>query len=730
MVFSEQRAFRQLLALWRVFQRGESFGRGLTKWRDVFALLRDIRPWGVKDRLEETGVLSDWSERAAANEEVVPCEIELWFRASEELRGHASDVIRARVLEQGGEILAESVVAEIHYHALAVRLPIASVRLILDEEGRSSVRLVQSEQIQFFRASGQMVGRTPGERVPSAVTYDAAIPSGAPRVALFDGLPLQNHVSLVNRLSIDDPDEYSTDYHVAARDHGTGMASLIVWGDLNGVVASAIPTPLYVRPIMRPVSFPAWTQRPPEERMPDDSLAVDVVERAVRRMLEPGGVAPTVALINFSLGIADRPFVRFLSPLAKLFDFLSWKYGVLFVVSAGNHGRGLDVGLPWSQVNSLSSTDFAGLVVRSLTNDARNRRALSPAESMNSLTVGAMHSDLDTAVHPPTRLNPLPNEYPSSYSAQGHGYRRSIKPDVLMPGGRSQFDRPYLGTDTFLRPGHSGGSPGHKVASPGALAGDVTHTTKSRGTSNAAALLSRRGAFLAQEVEALRQTPNGTALGGVSDALLLKALLAHGARWGDVGEAMRAHFDSAVGDKVVTEQLTRALGFGGIQSFDVAEGSSSRVTALGAGRLDVDAGAEHRFPLPPSLSSKRGLRRVTVTLAWFTPTNPLSHKWRQAHLWFETPKSRLKLERNGPDFRAVQRGTLQHESFEGESASAVIDGDDIVIKVSCREDAPGLRSAIPYAIAVTLEVAESLGIDIYTEVRDRVRQRIQAQAAL
>ena len=137
---------------------------------------------------------------------------------------------------------------------------------------------------------------------------------------------------------------------------------------------------------------------------------------------------------------------------------------------------------------------------------------------------------------------------------------------------------------------------------------------------------------------------------------------------------------------------------------------------------------EHRFPLPPSLSGKRGLRRLTVTLAWFTPVNPLSHKWRKAHLWFETPRSKLKVRRVGPDWQTAQRGTLQHDTFEGESAAAFVDGDEIVVRVSCREDAPGLTGPVPYALAVTLEVAATIGIDVHPEVRERVQQRLRVEA--
>ncbi|MCC6528427.1 MAG: S8 family serine peptidase, partial [Polyangiaceae bacterium] len=409
-------------------------------------------------------------------------------------------------------------------------------------------------------------------------------------------------------------------------------------------------------------------------------------------------------------------------------DWLSWTHGVLFVVSAGNHMHDVDTGKPWSELQALGQQDLTTVILQSVVADTRNRRALSPAEAMNALTVGALHDDDDTAVPTATRLDPVPAGYPSPLSAHGLGYRRSIKPDLLLPGGRLQFDRPVLNQETRLRAVRVAASPGVQVAAPGAVAGDLTHTAKSRGTSNAAALLSRVGAFLAPVISDLRQGDGAAALADVPDGVLLKTVLAHGARWGELGKALHGHFESIENADKRTEQVTRLLGFGRLEIDDVSDCSPTRVTGVGGGTLAAEGGAEHRFPLPPSLSGKRGWRRLTVTLAWFTPVNPLSHKWRKAQLWFETPKSKLKVSRVGPDWQSAQRGTLQHDTFEGESAAAFVDGEDIVVRVSCREDAPGLEGAVPYAVAVTLEVADAIGVDIYTEVRDRVRQRLQVQA--
>lgn len=730
MVFTNQEAFKQLQRLWKVFQDGTDFERGLTKWRDVFALLRDIRPWSVKDRLEETGVLADWAERVQQGNETVYTEIELWFRMDDQKRQAAAQAVRTRVEELGGSVLNEGVVRGIHYHGLAVQLPIAAVRQVLNTETRGNVRLVQSEEVQFFRPSGQMAVRGAGERTASANAYVGSQPSGAARVALLDGLPLQNHHALANRLIVDDPDSFETNYRVDARLHGTAMASVIIWGDLNDPNHRPIPQPLYVRPIMQAVLPPPGTTWEPYERVPEGSLVVDLVHRSIRRLYESEGssepAARDVALVNFSIGDPGRQFAGTLSPLARLLDWLSWQHKVLFVVSAGNHVSDVETGKPWSELQSLAPGDLTAVVLRSLATDTRNRRALSPAEAMNALTVGAIHQDSDMTI--PTRIDPVLLGYPSPLNAHGLGYRRSIKPDLLVAGGRLQFERPFMDGQTHLRPLRVDAAPGIQVAAPGSLAGDVAHTTKSRGTSNAAAMLTRVGAFLASAIEELREGDGATALAAVSDGVLVKTLLAHGARWGELGQALHGHFGAIENHDKRREQVTRLLGFGRLEVDDVTECSPTRVTAIGAGALAKDEGAEHKFPLPPSLSGKRGLRRLSVTLAWFTPVNPLSHKWRQAQLWFETPKSKLVVNRVGPDWQAVQRGTLQHEVLEEEAAAAFVDGDDVVVRVSCREDAPGLHGKVPYALAVTLEVADSIGIDIYTEVRERVRQRLQVQA--
>lgn len=740
LIFANQQAFRQLLNLWGAWQHSETFDHGLTKWRDVFALLRDIRPWSVRDRLEETGVLEDWRARLEWEREKLPCEIELWFRSSEQQRGLAAASVRARVQELGGEVVSEAVIAEIHYHGLAVRLPITAVQDLLDEDRRGAVALVQAEQIQFFRASGQMAGRITVDQIarlaqlPDEPLPDPAVP---PVVALLDGLPLQSHQALTGRLSVDDPDDFGADYEARFRLHGTAMASLIIWGDLHAP-GQPIPQPLYVRPIMQPFSQPGWNDLPPEERVSEELLIVDLIHRAVRRMFEGDGseppTAPNVSVINLSICIADRPFDGTMSPLARLVDWLSWKYSVLFLVSAGNHGRPVELGRPWSEFAAASSKEIHEHIVKAVAAETRHRRLLSPAEGMNVLTIGAIHEDHDPAPVRANWVDPAKFGFPSPVNAQGQGYKRSVKPDVLAPGGRAAFVRPLVGTATELTLPRVSYGPGQLVATAGATPGDVTATVPNRGTSNATALMSRAAAFLVPVLAELEEMEGGQALNQIADAVWLKALLAHGARWGEAGDAYQALFKTPDNGNKLAEYLTRLLGFGRVDLDAVRECTRTRVTALAGGGLAAEHGAEHRFPLPPSLSGRRGWRRLVVTLAWMTPIHPLNHRWRRAHLWFASPQSKLSvgsnkhLQRSGADWQAVQRGTVQHEVFEGEKAAAFVDGDDVVIHVSCREDAKILGVTVPYALAITLEVDEAIGIDIYTEIQQRVQNRLRVAA--
>lgn len=734
MVFSDHAALQQMLSLWARWERGEKLPWGSGAWGDLFDQLLRVRTWGVEDRLLETGVLRDWEERAKHGEESAPAEIELWYLQDNARREVAAGRVRTLVEALHGSVIRESTIPEIEYHAILAHLPIGEVdglirRSALDAE------LVLCEQIQFFRAAGQMIADAPQDSGPPVERLETTERSSDPPVvAILDGLPLQAHHRLGTGLILDDPDDYEVDYHARERVHGTAMASLVLNGDL-GAKASPLARPIYLRPILKPDSGD-WGE-PRSERAPADELVVDLIHRAVVRLFQGRGdeapAAPHVAIINLSIGIRDRPFDRAMSPLARLLDWLAWRYEVLFLVSAGNYAGVITLDVSASEYAALDSLGKQGAVVRAIAADARNRRLLSPAEAVNVLTIGAVHHDEGDGRCPPGWNLPFAEAgLPSPVNAQGMGHRRAIKPDLLAPGGRVAI-RDRLGA---VDPGevdvYTGSlQPGQQVACPGPLEGALDQTRYTSGTSNATALATRSAMLLYELLEELKEGTDGSILDSVPPSVLIKALLAHSADWGTAEDILGEILMTAERRRSFNEYISRLLGYGGISVDRVTSCTPRRVTAIGCGVLRAEEGQFHEVPLPPSLSGIRGKRRLTATLAWMTPVNPRHQHWRRAQLYFHPDPDRprdergaytpLNLKRAQADWRATQRGTLQHEVFEGEAAAAYVDGSSINIQVSCRADAGSLEDEIPYALALTLEVAEELGIAIYDEVRVRVQ---------
>ncbi len=729
LVMSDDRALREIVNLHSRWQADATikFPLRLAPLKKAFQFLRAIRPWAASDRLRETGVTEDWAARASAGQDVVPFEAELWFRESAATRARTLESLRELVAELDGEIVEHCTIPEIGYHAILGRIPVEHAMRFAEHE---EIALLQCDQVMCFRPVGQCAvpGPTPeptGENGAVVPEIGAGQPGGSPVVALLDGLPLGRHESLDGRLLIDDPDGFEEGYMAASRSHGTAMASLICHGDLTGAEVP-MAFPLYVRPIMkaRQLFDGRW-----EESIPEEVLTIDLIHRAVRRLFEQDGdelpVAPEVRIINLSIGDRCRPFDRAMSAWARLLDWLSDRYGVLFIVSAGNHVAPLELDVPRGELGGLSQEDLEAAVIRALAVDSRHRRILSPAESVNALTVGASHDDL-AGDPPPAQLDPyISRELPATYTAHGLGYRRTVKPDIFLPGGRMIFQESrIMGHPKVLLDGHDfRGEPGQRVASPGG-AGELGATRFCCGTSNAAALATRAGARLFEMIEAMRS--EGAELPPDHDAVLIKALLVHGAAWGSSFRRLRELLRDGTNSKTFKSYVSRFLGYGATDVSRVLACAAQRVTVLGVGTLEAERADEFSFPLPACLSASTDKRRITITMAYLTPVSPNRQPYRRAHLWFD-PRNDLTPTRQEAEHRMVQRGTVQHEIVEGEKALDFQEGGSVAIKVNCREDAGHFIEPIRYALAVTLEVAPELGLPIYEEVRTRLAVPIVSQ---
>jgi hypothetical protein len=206
-------------------------------------------------------------------------------------------------------------------------------------------------------------------------------------------------------------------------------------------------------------------------------------------------------------------------------------------------------------------------------------------------------------------------------------------------------------------------------------------------------------------------------------------MLVHGCSWGDLGSRISDIHRTPENGRQFSALISRWMGYGMPQVDRVLNCTDQRATLLGFGQLSDGEAHVFRLPLPPSLGSRPEWRRLTVTLAWFSPILARTQRYRTASLWFETNNNGLAPTRSDADWRAVRRGAVQHEVFEGRRAEPFIDGDVIDIKVNCREDAGRIQTPVAYGLAVSLEVSEGVDIAIYDEIRTRIMPAIQIQQA-
>lgn len=739
-----EQGLNELLVLWQHWEKGQGLPKGKTKWCDVFDQTRRIRRWGIEETLRETGMIDRWHDLRDPIDpaQEIPCQIELFYRRNPEKRKQNEEAISAMLVEIGGRTLSRFIdMPDIAFHAVKAKLPADKVRHLLtlldSSDTEIDIQLFKFPGVMYFRPTGQSLVVS-GDEVGEPGEFPEGSPELPPVAAILDGVPNLLHAALKERLLFDDPDNLATEYQPGEKRHGTAMASLVVHGELVEGLSAPLARKVYHLAIMQP--NPQARSFGHEEYFPDEVFFEDRIERAVHRMFKGEGntpaQAPGIKIINLSIGDKERPFIHTPSPWARLLDWLSWKYRVLFCVSAGNYTEDIDVGIPHSEFSALSDEQKVAHVLKCIEQQLSKRRLLSPAESLNALTVGALHTDESGVYALGQRIDLLPNgALFSPISRFGHGFRRSIKPEILFPGGRQLYDDFQINGHHYRR--HtSTHAPGQKVAHDSKQQGVLSEIVRTHGTSNATALSTRSGARI-YEVLAMLQAEHGEQIPDNLMAVLIKALLVHGAQHDDQAErALTESLKTPKNYRRFKEIIARYIGYGTVNIERVLACTEQRGTVIGCGEIKENQVHEYRFPLPPGLSGSLEWRRMVVTLAWFSPINSAHRMLREAKLELQPTgkwdKTELKLSRQEADHNQVLRGTVQHEILEGKSRiSAYQEDEHILLHVTCKADATEkLDDAIPYGLAVTLEVAEGVAIPIYQQMRARIKPQVAVGASV
>ena len=716
LVSSNKSGLDKIISLWNNHKNNKQLERKHRAWEKVFEYIAELRYWNAKDRVLESGALKYWKEDVEVKSEFVNAkvffDIEMHFRKDDKIAADSVKKIAEMLGEINGDFLSRARINAIGFDALKISCPVSSIKDIVqnwDSENAGEIpRIINCDAVKFFRPIPQQLSEGVDTVAHSEETMVAPPTKTHPVIALLDGHPWATHDFLSNYLIVEDPDNFQKLYEPGQMLHGTSMASLICHDDIGNPKRQSLSAPIYTRPIMAPDKFYG------RERIPADRFPEDLVETSVKRMLdETNGVAQSVRFINLSIGNIDIHFFGELSHWARLLDWLSWKYKVLFVVSVGNYSERIKF--------SAGGDSFLEQTLKEMANSIRNRKILSPAESINSITVGAVNADYSSVPKNDSRVDVMDEErLMAEYSRLGGGHRGAIKPEIVVAGGRQMYTKQLDDAESlWVKPDTSSDVPGQRFAAIGRLPEEKNYVAYGRGTSNAAALTTHAAGLIYDVIDELRTDANH-AIDEKYDSLLIKSLLVHGASW----RGMRLHLDvlkNSANSQQFKRYIAKYLGYGEPDFSRVMECTSNRVTALGFGDITMDK--SHQFRLPMPLVGMGMHYTLIVTLSYFTPIAPLHLNYRKAKLFFKCLLPNLN--RRDAHGDHVHKGTVQHEIFNLKK----FDEEAINIVVQCNTDATShLDEPIPYALAITLETEQKIIFDIYNEIKAEIGQRVPTQA--
>ncbi|KAA0592299.1 S8 family peptidase [Azospirillum lipoferum] len=719
----DAQAMEQILSSWKRWSAGRLDAS--KPWAKVFDLLRDLRTWGPDDRLseEEQTFLEEEIEGRPDND-LILLEVELVFSDKPERAISYEAAVSDSILTYGGRIAHRAYVEDIAYHALLVSLPAVAVRSIVE---RSPESILGLNAVWHIRPQSL----APSIDIADPVTEPlrpGPVPEKPPILALLDGVPIARHPLLADRLEVLDLFELEPDTPVANRVHGTAMASLIVHGDRNRLEAP-LPRRILALPVM------GWDGR--DEGLPKDRLIIDVMYRALYALHGPESIAPSVLIVNMSLGNRKRPFHGQMSPWGRLLDRLAWRFGVLFLVSAGNATDAFTVPAfaGSMEFEGADGTARARGVLSALNDKIAERRLISPAETLNGLTVGAANVDAVPAHERRTvgiNVEPYPEHRMSNPSSRvGPGFARSIKPDFLMPGSREHLRIRASGGNMSVAPAGVARAFGLKVAAPPVDGNEATERY-TNGTSAATALGSRTCHRIHDALEDA-YGESFTALPRHRRAVLLKALMVHPARWPESSALLIRETLGPSDPKQHVRQkdnVRRFLGYGVLDPDDAVACAADRATFWAVGMLPSEQSAVVEIPIPTCIGGQARPHGLWATLAWFTPVQPGRRSYRSVRLNLLDPDHLATLAMKPapaqPDHNQVRRGTVLSRRWEGNRAPAVTENMTVRLVVQRELDqGTPIDDPVPYGLAVTLSMP---GVnEVYNQVRQRLtpRQRIR-----
>lgn len=723
-----EESLRRLLAQWNRYRRGEGAQPGFSELWKLFGYLHAMRVWSIEDRLDP--FVAAYVRSALAKSKDVVVEIDLWYRTEKERRDASLLKLQEMLDEVGGELLDTIDIPEIRYQGALARLPAATASKLAGGDGA----VAKLDDIMTIRPQSTYASRIEATDTTPSLTRPSSGPTAQACVAaLLDGYPIENHAAVAQLLKVVEVDVPGASVPAAHRFHGTAMASLVLNGDLGDGTQAQLQRPLVTIPVL------TVSKDGSHETTPEGKLPIGVIYRALRTIVDakptdPSGLS-NVVVINHSLCAEHSPFVRRPSPWATLLDHFGHAHRLLFVVSAGNIFSAFPVSTfpNLASFQAASAEDRQAALMAAVELSKGTRGLLSPAESVNSITVGALHED----AAPPTSaagVDPFPTLGMTSLaSAVGLGVNRSIKPDLIERGGRftAAGMNTAAGLEVFARPSAHFG----QLCAAPSPSGDLTRLIRTAGTSNATALITRASHAIVDAIEPIFDTGSTKWRELPTRAVVLKALLAHGCRWGEMGAALERVYppqDPKQWSKR-RDTVSRFIGYGHLDPSRVVSGDQGRITLIADASIRSGQMHAYRLPVPASMLNNKDIRTVTLTLAWTTPTTHTTTDHRAVALKICGPdgsnsfwKGIDRTDSIQPNVNTANRGTLIHVVLSGRKLMKDTSGQLAVCVQALSKDGHE-NTTVPYALAITLEIAQQQRSNLYAEVLQSVRARTRAR---
>lgn len=207
-VMTNQKAMDRLIALWDDWHANPK-KRAKPKFgafKELFKNLLGLRRWDAEDRIRETRLLEFLEEQLEDSAAEIRFEVELWCRQNPQARNRSYEELATIVSAAGGQCLAQTAVTDILYHGVLVKMPAEAVRQTIDGIlSKNYGPLIRCENVMFFRPFAQ--ARFPAGDITEHAEdlrgrlEGSAVPAGDPVIAIFDGLPLEQHVASVTGCS-------------------------------------------------------------------------------------------------------------------------------------------------------------------------------------------------------------------------------------------------------------------------------------------------------------------------------------------------------------------------------------------------------------------------------------------------------------------------------------------------------------------------------------------------